>query len=188
VAETAPLPGRPAGSGTGEVVLTLEAKPHQVASLRCAAAVLVVLISMLSVAACQPATPTPQWANVQVTFDMGGGGSGFAASLFAQEVTSGKTFKGFYPAGSHGLVVMPTSAPILVTVEAPGTYVFFATLIEAPDDYQFGATECGAGAECTSTGLLAIDVEAGRTYAVTIADRSALIPTPGAPVAVPWHR
>jgi hypothetical protein len=146
------------------------------------------LAFQLVLAACQAATPTPQWASVQVTFDMGGGGSGFAASLFAQEVETGRTFKGFYPAGSHGLVVMPTSAPILVTVEAPGTYVFYATLIEAPDDYQFGATECGAGAECTSTGLIALDVVPGSTYAVTIADRSAVIPTPGVPVTVPWHR
>jgi len=146
------------------------------------------LSAVLGLTACQPAPPTPQWASVNVTFDMGGGGSGFAASLFAQEVASGRTFKGFYPAGSHGLVVMPTSAPILVTVEAPGTYVFYATLIEAPDDYQFGATECGAGAECSSTGLVAIDVVPGGTYSVTIADRSAPIPTPGVPVTVPWHR
>jgi hypothetical protein len=125
---------------------------------------------------------------VQVTFDMGGGGSGFAASLFAQEVTTGKTFKGFYPAGSHGLVVMPTSAPIVITVEAPGTYVFYATLIEAPDDYQFGATGCAAATECTSSELQALDVLPGGVYQVTIADRSAAIPTPGVPVTVPWRR
>jgi len=83
---------------------------------------------------------------------------------------------------------MPTSAPILVTVEAPGRYVFYATLIEAPDDYPFGATECGAGADCRSTGLVALGVVPGGTYSVTIADRPAPIPTPGAPVTVPWHR
>lgn len=156
--------------------------------MRPAFASFLLLTSLPVLAACQPATPTPQWADVDITFDMGGGGSGFAASLFAQEVSSGRTFKGFYPAGSHGLVVMPTSAPIRVTVEAPGTYVFFATLIEAPDDYRFGATECGAGSDCTATGLLAIDVVPGGTYAVTIADRTAPIPIPGAPVNVPWHR
>jgi hypothetical protein len=145
-------------------------------------------VCLMAIVGCQTSTPVPQLATVQVTFDMGGGGSGFAASLFAQEVTTGRTFKGFYPAGSHGLVVMPTSAPILISVEAPGTYVFYATLIEAPDDYQFGATECGAGADCTSTGLLALDVVPGATYAVTIADRSAAIPTPGVPVTVPWRR
>jgi len=60
------------------------------------------LCAVLGLTACQPAPPTPQWASVNVTFDMGGGGSGFAASLFAQEVASGMTFQGFYPAGSHG--------------------------------------------------------------------------------------
>jgi hypothetical protein len=134
------------------------------------------IVSLLVLGGCQRATPAPEQAIVQVTFDMGGGGSGFAASLFAQEVTSGKTFKGFYPAGSHGLVVMPTSAPIVITVEAPGTYVFYATLIEAPDDYQFGATGCAAATECASSELQALDVLPGGVYQVTIADRSAAIP------------
>jgi len=146
------------------------------------------MVCSLALVGCRGATPTPQPAEIQVTFDMGGGGSGFAASLFAQEVTTGKTFKGFYPAGSHGLVVMPTSAPIVITVEAPGTYVFYATLIEAPDDYQFGATGCAAGTDCASSALLAIDVVPGGSYHVTIADRSAPIPTPGVPVTVPWRR
>ena len=142
----------------------------------------------LAVGGCQGATPTPEQATVQVTFDMGGGGAGFAASLFAQEVETGKTFKGFYPAGSHGLVVMPTSAPIMITVDAPGTYVFYATLIEAPDDYQFGATGCAPATECASNELQALDVVPGGIYHVTIADRSAAIPTPGHPVTVPWQR
>ncbi len=146
------------------------------------------MVCSLALVGCRGATPTPQPAEIQVTFDMGGGGSGFAASLFAQEVTTGETFKGFYPAGSHGLVVMPTSAPIVITVEAPGTYVFYATLIEAPDDYQFGATGCAAGTDCASSALLAIDVVPGGIYHVTIADRSAPIPTPGVPVTVPWRR
>ena len=146
------------------------------------------VVCSLALIGCRGATPTPQMADIQVTFDMGGGGSGFAASLFAQEVSSGKTFKGFYPAGSHGLVVMPTSALILISVEAPGTYVFYATLIEAPDDYQFGATGCAAGTDCASSDLLAIDVVPGGIYHVTIADRSAPIPTPGVPVTVPWRR
>jgi len=146
------------------------------------------MVCLLALVGCRGATPTPQPAEIQVTFDMGGGGSGFAASLFAQEVTTGKTFKGFYPAGSHGLVVMPTSAPIVITVEAPGTYVFYATLIEAPDDYQFGAPGCAAGNDCASSALLAIDVVPGGVYHVTITDRSAPIPTPGVPVTVPWRR
>jgi hypothetical protein len=84
------------------------------------------IVCSLALAGCRGATPTPQLADIQVTFDMGGGGSGFAASLFAQEVTTGETFKGFYPAGSHGLVVMPTSAPILISVEAGPTCSCYA--------------------------------------------------------------
>ena len=77
-------------------------------------------------------TPAPAMATVYVTFDMGGGGAGFAALLYAQEVTSGKTFKGFAPAGSHGGVVLPTSPPVGIQVEAPGTYVFYAALDQRP--------------------------------------------------------
>ena len=128
---------------------------------------------------------TPKQAQVTVTFDMGGGKAGFAATIYAQEVTSGKTFKGFYSAGSHGLVVLP-SEPISITIDAPGTYVFYATLINNPDDYHYGATGCQAGTDCPSSDLQALDVLPGESYQVTIADRSALLPTPGAPVGVPW--
>jgi hypothetical protein len=123
-----------------------------------------------------------------VSFDMGGGGAGFAATLYAQEVGSGKTFKGFYPAGSHGGVVRPTSPPVSVIVDAPGTYVFYARLIEAPDDYHFGATGCQAGTDCDSAVLKALDVQPGETYAVVIADRKALLPQVDQPVTVPWER
>jgi hypothetical protein len=134
------------------------------------------------------ATPTPQPATVMVNFDLGQGGSGFAATLYAQEVTSGKTFKGFYAAGSHGLVVLPTSAPVKIVVDAPGTYVFYATLVEAPDDYHYGATGCKPAEDCPSAELVALDVAPGGTYQVTISDRSAALPTPNAPVSVPWKR
>lgn len=129
--------------------------------------------------------PALKQAQVIVTFDMGGGKAGFAATIYAQEVTSGKTFKGFYSAGSHGLVVLP-SEPISITVDAPGTYVFYATLINNPDDYHYGATGCQAGKDCSSSELQALDVKPGEGYQITIADRSALLPTPGAPVEVPW--
>jgi len=131
--------------------------------------------------------PEPQLATVTVTFDMGGGGAGFAATIYAQEVSSGKTFKSFYPAGSHGLVVLPTSPPVSFTVEAPGTYVFYATLIEAPDDYQYGATSCRPAEPCPRSVLKAVKVEPGGTYSITIADRAAPIPTQNAPVTVPWE-
>jgi len=72
-------------------------------------------------------------------------------------------------------------------VEAPGTYVFYATLIEAPDDYQYGATSCRPAEPCPRSVLKAVEVEPGGTYLITIADRAASIPTQNAPVAVPWE-
>jgi hypothetical protein len=147
------------------------------------------MLFALHLSACAPVPPPePQVATVTVTFDMGGGGAGFAATIYAQEVYTGKTFKSFYPAGSHGLVVLPTSPPVSFTVEAPGTYVFYATLIEAPDDYQYGATSCRPGEPCPRSVLKALDVEPGETYSVYISDRAAPIPTQNAPVKVPWER
>ena len=141
---------------------------------------------MTLLAGCGPRpTLEPQWATIIAAFDMGGGGAGFAATLYAQEVTSGKTFHGFYPAGSHGLVVLPTSPPISFQVEAPGTYVFYAVLVNE-DSYHYGATGCPAGTDCKSSELIALQVEPGGVYSVTIADRAALIPPTGVPVAVPW--
>lgn len=127
-------------------------------------------------------------ATVFVNFDLGGGGSGFAAILYAQEVTSGETFRGHYSSGSHGLVTLPTSSPVAITVTAPGTYVFYAALVEAPDDYHYGATGCKPATDCTSSNLIALDVMPGGTYAIAISDRHARLPTPGAPVTVPWKR
>jgi hypothetical protein len=151
--------------------------------------VVVVLLSMLALTSCaEKPTPTPQPAIVFVTFDLGGGGSGFAATIYAQEVTSGKTVHQFLSAGSHGLVVLPTSAPLSFQLDAPGTYIFYATLINNPDDYHYGATGCPQAVDCASAELIAIDVLPGSTYYVTIADRKALLPTPGAPVTVPWHK
>ena len=133
------------------------------------------------------ATPTPQQATVVVTFDMGSGGPGFTALVYAQEVTTGKTFHGVSTAGSHGLVVLPTSPPISIQVDAPGTYVFYAVLINE-DSYHFGATGCKATEKCPSSDLVAIDVQPGGTYQAYIGDRSARIPPTGVPVNVPWHK
>jgi hypothetical protein len=150
----------------------------------------VILLSVLLVALLglyfgfQWLRPAPKQALITVTFDMGGGKAGFAATIYAQEVSTGETYKGFYSAGSHGLVVLP-SEPISITVAAPGRYVFYATLINNPDDYHYGATGCQAGADCPSSDLQALDVLPGQSYQVTIADRAALLPTPGAPVSVP---
>ncbi|MEW5870962.1 MAG: hypothetical protein AB1894_16935 [Chloroflexota bacterium] len=135
------------------------------------------------------ATPTlAASAAIMTTFDLGGGGSGFTATIYAQEVTSGRTFHVFYPAGSHGGAVLPTSPPVTLLVEAPGAYVFYARLINAPNDYHYGATGCQAGQDCASSVLVAIDVVPGGVYPVTIADRAALLPIEGQPVTVPWTR
>ncbi len=147
---------------------------------------------MLLAAACVR-TPTPQpTASVTVTFDLALGGSGFALTVYAQEVTTGKTISQLYSSGAHGGVVLPTSAPLVFTLEAPGTYVFYANMINAPEDYHFGATGCAPGPDCTQTDLKALDVVPGGTYAVYFSDRSgerhAPVPTPHAPVSVPWQR
>jgi hypothetical protein len=148
----------------------------------------IVCLVGLALAGCAGLRPTPAPATITVVFDLGGGGSGFAANLYAQEVDSGKTFRSLYPAGGHGGVTRATSPPITFNIDAPGTYVFYARLVEAPDDYHYGATGCAYAERCGDRGLLALDVEPGGVYPVYIADRSAPIPTPDAPVTVPWHR
>ena len=145
-------------------------------------------VLLLALAACSN-LPTPRLAQATITatFDMGGGGAGFAATIFAQEVTTGKTFHVFYPAGSHGLVVLPTSPPVSFNVDAPGTYVFYAVLINE-DSYHFGATGCKVASDCASSELVALEVQPGGSYQVYIGDRAAVIPPTGVPVTVPWHK
>ncbi len=60
-----------------------------------------------------------------------GCGSGFSLTVYALEVTTGKSYSQPYSSGSHGGVILPTSAPLVLTLEAPGTYVFYANLIHA---------------------------------------------------------
>jgi hypothetical protein len=150
--------------------------------------VILLLASVVLAGCAVRPTLTPQPATVFVRLDLGGGGSGFAATLYAQEVNTGKTVHQFQSAGSHGLVVLPTSEPIDFQLDAPGIYIFYATLINNPDDYHYGATGCAAGQDCTSSELVALEVAPGGVYNVIIADRHALLPTPGAPVALPWHK
>ncbi len=132
-------------------------------------------------------TPSEQQALVWVSFDLGGGGTGFAATIYAQEVASGKTFSHPYAAGSHGGVVLP-SQPIKMSVDAPGVYVFYGALVNAPESYHYGATGCPPATRCASSELLALEVAPGGTYQVTISDRSAQLPTPHTPVSVPWRK
>jgi hypothetical protein len=72
-------------------------------------------------------------------------------------------------------------------VEAPGTYVFYAVLINS-DDYHWGSTGCAAATNCRANGLLAQDVQPGGVYFVTITDQGARLPPTGVPVTVPWHK
>ena len=144
-------------------------------------------IFLLSACSSVPATPTVGSATITATVDMGGGGAGFASIIYAQEVHTGKTFHIVMPAGSHGLVVLPTSPPLSFSVEAPGTYVFYAVLINE-DSYHYGATGCKAAMDCSSNELVALDVLPGETYEVYIGDSSAAVPPTGVPVMVPWHK
>lgn len=128
-------------------------------------------------------------ANVMVALNMGGGGAGFSANIYAQEVNTGQTFTTFMSAGMHTAPLLPTSPPVFLAIQAPGTYIFYARLSNAPTEYHYGSTECRVPTECTGTPLVAVDVVPGETYYVYIADRKALLPDNdkrGLPVTVPW--
>ena len=149
------------------------------------------LLFLLLLAACTRGNPTPQPATVVVAFDLAGGGSGFSLTVYAQEVTSGKSYSQPYSSSSHGGVVLPTSAPLVFTLDAPGTYIFYANLVNAPEDYHYGNTGCPPGPDCESTVYHALDVSPGEEYQVYFSsrqgERHAPVPTPHAPVTVPWQ-
>lgn len=150
-------------------------------------------VSVLTLnAACSRATPTPQLASVTVQFDLAGGGSGFSLVIYAQDVDSGESVSQTYSSSSHGQVVLPTSAPLVFSLPAPATYIFYANMLNAPDEYHFGATGCPPGPDCAATVYQALDVNPGGEYTVYFSDRSgerhAPVPTPHAPVTVPWKR
>ena len=128
---------------------------------------------------------TPQ---VTVKFVIYDNDNSFAATVYAQEVNTGQTTKFTY--GPH-------TPPITVDLKPPGTYVFYAKLVEAPDDYHYGYTGNQAGAyghmtrggtRDPSTNLIAVDVKPAGKYKVFISDSWAVLPEPGKPVTVPWHR
>ncbi len=139
----------------------------------------------------KPTTDLPT-ATVIVTFDLAGGGSGFSLTVYAQEVNSGKSISQLYSSGAHGGVILPTSAPLVFNLDAPGTYIFYANMINAPEDYHFGFTGCAPAPDCPNETLKAIDVYPGGKYEVYFSDRSgerhAPVPTPHAPVTLPWVR
>ena len=112
----------------------------------------------------------------------------FAATVYAQEVSTGQTTTFAY--GPH-------TPSMTVDLKAPGTYVFYARLVEAPDDYHYGFTGFQAGAyghmtrggtRKDTTNLIAVDARPGTTSKVFISDSWAVLPTPGKPVTVAWHR
>jgi len=128
-------------------------------------------------------------ANIVISLNMGSGGAGFSANIYAQEVYTGQTFTTFMSAGMHTASYLPTSAPVQLSIQAPGTYVFYARLSNAPTEYHYGATECRVPTDCVGSPLVAVDVLPGETYHVYIADRKALLPDNdkrGLPVTVPW--
>ncbi|GAB1472049.1 hypothetical protein MASR2M66_29270 [Chloroflexota bacterium] len=128
-------------------------------------------------------------AYVTIALDLGSGGAGFSANLYAQEVYTGRTVGIFMSAGMHTAPYLPTSAPLEMAVPAPGTYVFYARLSNDPMDYHYGYTECAIPTDCVGSPLLAVDVLAGEHYSVRITDRKALLPEineRGLPVSVPW--
>ena len=128
-------------------------------------------------------------ANIVVALNMGSGGAGFSANIYAQEVYTGQTFTTFMSAGMHTAPLLPTSAPVSLAIQAPGTYIFYARLSNAPTEYHYGSTECRNPTECIGSPLIAVDVLPGETYNIYIADRKALLPDNdkrGLPVTVPW--
>jgi hypothetical protein len=128
-------------------------------------------------------------ANIVVALNMGSGGAGFSANIYAQEVFTGQTFTTFMSAGMHTAPLLPTSAPVRLSIQAPGTYVFYARLSNAPTEYHYGFTECRVPTDCVGSPLIAVDVLPGETYNIYIADRKALLPDNdkrGLPVTVPW--
>lgn len=130
----------------------------------------------------------PKPAKVQVKFVIYDNDNTFAATVYAQEVNTGQTTKFSY--GPH--------TPYLpVEIKVPGTYVFYATLVEAPDDYHYGFTGYQAaayghmtrgGTQDPNTNLIALDLKPGGAYKVYISDHWAKLPVPGKPVTVGWHR
>lgn len=145
---------------------------------RAVLAVLLLCVAWLA-AACRPVS-APLPATLDVTFAIANGTTGFAATIYAQEVESGATTTKLYAAHSD---------PITMTVAAPGTYVVYARLVEAPDEYHYGMAACADGAtSCERRVLTAIDVAPGERYAVLVDDRTPLLPERDLPVTVPWQR
>jgi len=145
----------------------------------------VLVLAALFPAGCRRGPKPPRVTLKFVIFD---NDNSFAATIYAQEVSTGQTTT--YAYGPH-------TPSMTVDLQAPGTYVFYARLVEAPEDYHYGFTgfQAGAYGHMTRGGtrpddsnLLAVDARPGTTSRVFVSDSWAVLPTPGRPVTVPWHR
>jgi hypothetical protein len=140
-------------------------------------------LALLALAGCGPKPP-----QVHIKFTIYDNDNSFAATVYAQEVSTGATTTFAY--GPH-------TPSMTVEIQRPGTYVFYARLVEAPDDYHYGFTGYQAaayghmtrsGTRDAATNLIALDLKPGGQYKVYISDHWAELPAPGKPVTVPWHR
>ena len=130
-----------------------------------------------------------QAAKVNIKFAIYDNDNSFAATIYAQEVSTGAT-----TTFSYG----PHTPSMTVEVKQPGTYLFYARLVEAPDDYHYGFTGFqgaayghmtrGGTRDPAKTNLIALDLMPGKEYKVYISDNWAELPARGKPVTVPWHR
>lgn len=150
-------------------------------------ALTILFLSLLFVG-CEKLGFGPKTAKVTIKFVIYDNDNAFQAVIYAQEVNTGQTTKFVY--GPH----LPY---ITADLKIPGTYVFYARLVEAPDDYHYGFTGyqtdayghmTRGGTRDASTNLIALDVKPGGNYKVYISDHWAQLPEPGKPVTVPWHR
>jgi hypothetical protein len=151
------------------------------------------LLGLLAAAALPVLVPGCAWfrpkgPTVKVKFVIVDNDNTFAAAVYAQEVSTGATTSFAY--GPH--------TPYL-TIDSlkPGTYVFYARLVEAPDDYHYGFTGyqpaayghmTRGGTRSTPVDLIALDLRNGGSYKVYISDHWARLPEPNKPVTVAWHR
>ncbi|HTX73172.1 MAG TPA: hypothetical protein VMC79_10130 [Rectinemataceae bacterium] len=130
----------------------------------------------------------PGPASVHVKFDIVDGDNSFAATVYVQEVGTGETL--LFPYDPH-------TPYITIQLKKPGKYVFYARLVEAPEDYHYGFTSMtpvayghmtrgGTGTAATDS-LIAVDVALGGKYKAYINDYRASLPEPGEPVKVPWR-
>jgi hypothetical protein len=145
-------------------------------------------LAFLAAVGCDTFLPGPKAAQVVVKFDIVGGDNAFAATVYAQDVRTGRT--ALFPYGPH-------TPYITVDLNTPGQYVFYARLVEAPDDYHYGFTGYqpvayghmtrGGTQDPATASLIALDVKPGETYRAYINDYRATLPVSGQPVSVPWR-